>query len=128
MAALSAGQTQQMLRQVMAAEFGFGAKIISVFPRNSNLGRQSHRGVVDLFDPHSGEPACVLRASEITRMRTASASAVETDVLANPNASRLAVLGYGERGQAHVEAISHVRALDSVKIWGRSAKAQRAPG
>jgi ornithine cyclodeaminase/alanine dehydrogenase-like protein (mu-crystallin family) len=136
MAALSAGQTQQMLRQVMPidgenvlsamagvmpAEFGFGAKIISVFPGNSQLGRQSHQGVVILFDAHSGEPACVLHAGEITRIRTASASAVATDVLANSNASRLAVLGYGEQAQAHVEAISLVRALDSVKIWGRSA-------
>jgi ornithine cyclodeaminase/alanine dehydrogenase-like protein (mu-crystallin family) len=137
MAALSAGQTQQMLRQVipiagenvlsamagvMVPEIGFGAKIISVFPRNSRSGRQSHQGVVVLFDTQSGEPACVLHAGEITRIRTASASAVATDVLANSNASHLAVLGYGEQGQAHVEAISHVRALDSVKIWGRSAE------
>ena len=135
MAELSAGQTQQMLRQVipieggnvlsamagvMAPALGFGAKIISVFPGNSKVGRQSHQGVVILFDAGSGEPVCLLHAGEITRLRTASASAVATDVLANSNASRLAVLGYGEQGQAHVEAISHVRALDSVRIWGRS--------
>jgi ornithine cyclodeaminase/alanine dehydrogenase-like protein (mu-crystallin family) len=86
MAALSASRTQQMLRQVMPiegenvlsamagvmpAEFGFGAKIISVFPRNSELGRQSHQDIVVLFDPQSGEPACVLHAGEITRIRTA---------------------------------------------------------
>ena len=134
MAALSAGLTRQMLRQVipiagenvlsamagvMAPELGFGAKIISVFPRNSRMDRQSHQGVVVLFDANSGEPACVLHAGEITRIRTASASAVATDILANAGASRLAVLGYGEQGQAHVEAISHVRALEAVKIWGR---------
>jgi ornithine cyclodeaminase len=135
MAALSAGRTQQMLRQitpidgrnvlsamagVMPAEIGFGAKIISVFPTNSKVGRQSHQGVVVLFDPESGQPLCVLHAGEITRIRTAAASAVATDALANSHACRLAVLGYGEQGQAHVEAISRVRELKSVKIWGRS--------
>lgn len=135
MAALSAGRTKQMLRQVtpiedddvlsvmagvMPAEIGFGAKVISVFPNNSKRGRQSHQGVVVLFDPSTGEPACVLHAGEITRIRTAAASAVATDTLANPDASRLAVLGYGEQGQAHVEAIARVRALDSVTLWGRS--------
>lgn len=135
MAELSAGLTQQMLRQVipigaenvlsamagvMAPQFGFGAKVISVFPQNSKRGRQSHQGVVVLFEGESGEPVCILHAGEITRIRTASASAVATEVLARPVASRLAVLGYGEQGQAHVEAISHVRTLDSVRIWGRS--------
>lgn len=135
MAALSAGKTKQMLRQVtpiesdnvlsvmagvMSADVGFGAKVISVFPSNSKVGRQSHQGVVVLFDPENGEPVSILHAGDITRIRTASASAVATDALANPDASRLTVLGYGEQGQAHVEAISQVRALKSVKIWGRS--------
>jgi ornithine cyclodeaminase/alanine dehydrogenase-like protein (mu-crystallin family) len=135
MSALSAGQTRQMLRQitpiegndvlsvmagVMAPTIGFGSKVISVFPGNSRLGRPSHQGVVVLFDAKSGEPECVLHAGEITRIRTAAASAVATDALANPDAGRLAVLGYGEQGQAHVEAISHVRRLKSVRIWGRS--------
>jgi ornithine cyclodeaminase len=135
MSDLSAGKTKQMLRHitpvegqnvlstmagVMAPEIGFGAKVISVFPENSKLGRQSHQGVVVLFDGASGEPVCVLHAGEITRIRTAAASAVATAVLANPEASQLAVLGCGEQGQAHVEAVSHVRELRSVKLWGRS--------
>ena len=135
MAALSGGRSQQMLRHVipiqgedvfsamcgvMEPDVGFGAKMISVYPGKSRLGHQSHQGVVVLFDLATGEPLSVLHAGEITRVRTASASAVATDILANRNASRLAVLGYGEQGQAHVEAISLVRQLDSVKIWGRS--------
>ncbi|AUW60435.1 ornithine cyclodeaminase [Sphingobium sp. SCG-1] len=140
MSDLSAGKTNQMLRRitpirgrnvlsvmagVMAPEIGFGAKVISVFPENAKLGRQSHQGVVILFDAATGEPVCTLHAGEITRIRTAAASAVATDALANVDASSLAVLGCGEQGLAHVEAISHVRTLRSVRVWARSHDAAR---
>ncbi|MGZ3378627.1 MAG: ornithine cyclodeaminase family protein [Phenylobacterium sp.] len=135
MIALSAGETRQLLRSIMhftdGRMFGvmpgamgdtaaFGAKVLSVFPKNFEVGRPSHQGVVLMFDPVSGELACVAEASSITAIRTASASAVATDALARPDARRLAILGYGDQAQAHVEAIGKVRALTGVCVWGRS--------
>jgi ornithine cyclodeaminase len=75
---------------------------------------------VILFDPNSGAPVCVVHAGEVTAIRTAAASAVATDALARPNASRLALLGYGEQAATHARAISKVRALDHLTVWGRS--------
>jgi len=137
MIAFSTGETRQLLRSIiplgegrlfgimpgaMAADGPFGAKLISVYAGNFAKGRQSHQGVVVLFDPDSGAPVCVADAGEITAIRTAAASAVATDALARPEASRLAILGYGEQAATHIRAIAHVRRLAQVRIWGRSAE------
>ena len=132
---LSSGETRQLLRSIIPLAEGrmfgimpgalgeaapFGAKLISVFPENFEKGLQSHQGLVILFDPNSGAPVCVVHAGEVTAVRTAAASAVATDALARPNASRLALLGYGEQAATHARAISKVRALDHLTVWGRS--------
>ena len=135
MIALSAGETQQLLRQIIplgqgnlfgvmpgAAPATFGAKLISIFPENTALGGQSHQGFVALFDPASGAPLAILHAGEITAIRTAAASAAATDPLAQPDAHRLAILGTGEQAHAHAVAIALVRKLAEIRIWGRSAE------
>jgi ornithine cyclodeaminase/alanine dehydrogenase-like protein (mu-crystallin family) len=141
MVAFSRGQTRQHLRSIIPLAQGhlfgimpgalgdnavFGAKLISVFPENFAKGRQSHQGVVVLFEPESGEPVCVVHAGEITAIRTAAASAVATDVLARPDATRLAILGYGEQAATHVRALLKVRRIEAVKIWGRSPERARS--
>jgi ornithine cyclodeaminase/alanine dehydrogenase-like protein (mu-crystallin family) len=134
MIAFSRGETRQHLRSIIPLAQGnlfgimpgamgdnavFGAKLISVFPENFSKGRQSHQGVVVLFDPESGEPVCVVHAGEITAIRTAAASAVATEVLARPDARRLAILGYGEQAASHARAMLKVRKIEAMKIWGR---------
>ena len=141
MIALSAGETRQLLRSIMHFQDGrmfgvmpgamgdtamFGAKVLSVFPRNIDVGRPSHQGVVLAFDPVTGELACVADARSITAIRTAAASAVATDALARPGASRLALLGYGEQAETHLQAIGKVRDLEAVTVWGRSPERAQA--
>jgi ornithine cyclodeaminase len=141
MIAFSKGETRQLLRSIIPLAEGrlfgvmpgamggrspFGAKLISVFPENFALGKQSHQGLVILFEPESGAPVCVVDAGEITAIRTAAASAVATDVLARKDSSRLAILGYGEQAATHARAISKVRNLESIAIWGRSHERARA--
>jgi ornithine cyclodeaminase len=141
MIALSAGETRQLLRSIMHFEDGrmfgvmpgamgdkaaFGAKVLSVFPKNFEVGRPSHQGVILMFDPVSGELACVCEASTVTAIRTAAASAVATDALARPDARRLAILGYGDQAEAHVEALGKVRDLKAITVWGRSTERAQA--
>jgi ornithine cyclodeaminase len=141
MIAFSRGETRQLLRSIlpladgrlfgvmpgaMGARAAFGAKLISVFPENFAKGVQSHQGVVVLFDPDDGAPVCILHAGEITAIRTAAASAVATDALARPDASRLALLGYGEQARTHARAISRVRRLSAITVWGRSPERAQA--
>jgi len=73
-----------------------------------------------LFDPDTGAPVCMAHAGEVTAIRTAAASAVATDILARPEASRLLILGYGEQAATHIRALSKVRTLTAVEVWGRS--------
>jgi ornithine cyclodeaminase len=128
MIAFSRGETRQLLRSIiplaegrlfgvmpgaMGASAPFGAKLISVFPENFSFGRQSHQGLVIMFDHETGAPVCVVHAGEITAIRTAAASAVATDALARKDST-------------HARAIGKVRDLESISIWGRSRERAQA--
>lgn len=133
MLALSDGRVRQLLRSFIGMGEGrtfaimpaalsnngvFGAKLVSVFA--DGAGRKAHEGLVVLFDAETGAPICLADASEITAIRTAAASAVATDALARREAGVLAVLGLGKQAAAHIEALSKVRDLHEVRVWGRS--------
>ncbi|MEC4590897.1 MULTISPECIES: ornithine cyclodeaminase family protein [Nitrospirillum] len=139
MTALSKGETQQLPRGVLPLDHGhmfgvmpgalnggpsgggpFGAKLVAVFPDNFNKGLPSHQGVIVLFDRDSGRPMGVVDGGEVTAIRTAAASAVATDALARPEASTLALLGYGEQALTHARAIARVRRLTRITVWGRA--------
>jgi ornithine cyclodeaminase/alanine dehydrogenase-like protein (mu-crystallin family) len=135
MMALSGGRTRQTLRQIIDLDGGrafgvmpgagpatFGAKLISVFPENFAKGIQSHQGAVLLFDPDGGALVSIIHAGEVTAIRTAAATAAATDVLAPPDASRLAILGYGEQAREHAHALVQVRPVSEIRLWGRSAE------
>jgi ornithine cyclodeaminase len=141
MTSLSRGETRQPLRSIVHLDAGrafgvmpgalsgsgvFGAKLVSVYPDNFERGAPSHQGAVMVFDPRTGALAALVHAGEVTRIRTAAASAAATDALARPEASVLTVLGYGEQAAAHVEAISRVRRLTEVRVWGRSPERAEA--
>ena len=141
MIAFSSGHTRQLLRSIIPLAAGrafgvmpgamgesapFGAKLISVYPENFSKGRQSHQGLVVLFDPDDGAPVCIVHAGEITAIRTAAASAVATDVLARADARRMAILGYGEQAETHARAIAKVRDLESITVWGRKPELAQA--
>jgi ornithine cyclodeaminase/alanine dehydrogenase-like protein (mu-crystallin family) len=141
MIALSRGETKQLLRSIvplsegrffgvmpgaMGAHSVFGAKLISVFHENFGKGIQSHQGFVILFDPETGAPVCAVHAGEVTAIRTAAASAVATDALARKDARSLSLLGYGEQAVTHTRAISKVRNLESITVWGRSPERARS--
>ena len=134
MIAFSSGQTLQLLRSVipladghmfgimpgaLATDGVFWAKLVSVWPENFAAGKPSHQGVVVLFDPVTGAPTCIADAGAITAIRTAAASAVATDALARPDATRLTILGYGEQAEGHVRAIAEIRPITDVRVWGR---------
>ena len=111
---------------VLGEDAPFGAKLVSVYPDNFARGQQSHQGVVTLFDPATGAPVCIAHAGEVTRVRTAAASAIASDVLARAGASHLALLGYGEQAGAHLQAIAAIRRLTRVTVWGRSPERAQA--
>lgn len=131
---LSLGETRQPPRQIVGLDHGrllgsmpgalgggsfFGAKVIGVDHAARSRRQPSHQGGILLFAPQSNGPVALIHAGEITAIRTAAASAVATDALANPEASRLAVLGYGEQALAHARTIPLVRSIRELRVWGR---------
>ncbi|WP_313440114.1 ornithine cyclodeaminase family protein [Novosphingobium sp.] len=119
-ATLEGGKMLASMPGMLAAPHGLGAKLITVFPDPARSGRAAHRGVVVLFDRDNGEPVCLADAGEITERRTAAASAVATAALARSDARRLLVMGTGLQARSHVHAISQVRKLDEIALWGRN--------
>src|SRR4051812_42293027 len=94
----------------------FGLKAICVFPGNASIGKDAHQGAVVLFDGATGELLAIANASAITAIRTAAVSGLATKVLANQDASTLAIIGAGVQARAHLAAISCVRKLQHVRI------------
>jgi ornithine cyclodeaminase len=107
---------------MLVAPHGFGAKVLSVFADPAQPGRSAHRGVVVLFERESGQVSCIADAGEVTEIRTAAASAVATDALARRDAKTLAMFGCGAQAAAHIHALTRVRPLEEILVWGRSAE------
>ncbi len=108
---------RQLLVMPGAAGPALGAKLLTVFPDNTPPS-PAIQGAVVLFDAVTGAVNALIDAAAITAIRTAAASAVATRALANPDAATLALLGYGVQAESHLAAISAVRELKEVRVWG----------
>ena len=98
----------------------FGVKIVSKYPRSADSPYGSHVGAVVIFDSEEGIPLALLDGSELTAIRTAAASALATRVLARADAASLAILGTGTQARHHAQALTCVRAISEIRIWGRT--------
>ncbi|OGO59576.1 MAG: hypothetical protein A2V85_06430 [Chloroflexi bacterium RBG_16_72_14] len=85
-----------------------GVKWIAGYPENQGRGVPYINGLLILNDPATGIPTCVMDATWITAARTAAASAVSARYLARADSDRLAVLGCGVQGFAHLDALHRV--------------------
>lgn len=97
----------------------FGVKIVSKFPRADDSPYGSHVGAVMLFDAAEGIIRGFFEGGTLTAIRTASATAAATDVLARKDSRVMAVLGLGEQAHRHIDAIRQVRDLGAIRLWGR---------
>ena len=79
--------------------------------------RATAQGIVPLFDTETGALLSIVDAELITVIRTAATSAAATDVLARKDASSVAILGAGNQGRAHAEAMGLIRDIKKVYIW-----------
>ncbi len=98
----------------------FGVKIVSKYPRSPDSPYGSHVGAVMIFDSEQGIPLALMDGSELTAIRTAAASALATRILARADAATLAILGTGTQAQHHVQALTCVRPITEVRVWGRT--------
>ncbi len=97
----------------------FGSKVISVYPENRQRGMHTHQGVVVLFRPKTGEVRAIVDADAVTARRTAAVSAAATDLLAQPDAADLGLIGSGTLAETHLEAMLGVRPIRRVRVYAR---------
>jgi thiomorpholine-carboxylate dehydrogenase len=95
-------------------------KLVTFYPGNADRGKHTHQAVIQLFRADTGEPLAIMDGRLITEMRTAAVSAVAVDLLAQPDAKVLGILGSGVQARSHVQALSRVRKFEQIRVWSRS--------
>ena len=104
-----------------------GLKLVTVKPDNVEQGRPSIQGSYLLLDNNTGAPVAVMDAGELTRRRTAAASALAADYLARPDAAVHAIIGAGALCAHFAKAHRTVRPIAKTLISNRTMdKAERA--
>jgi len=98
-----------------------GAKVVSVFPGNSETRYESHQGAVLLFETANGCLQAIIDAGAVTAIRTAAVSALATRLLAREEAGDLAILGSGTQAGMHLAAMQAVRPIRRVRVWSRTS-------
>lgn len=85
-----------------------------------------NRYVVLLYGVESGELLGIFDADELTRLRTATYTAVAAELMVDAAPRRLAVIGSGFEAEGHLRALSRVWELDSVQVFSPSAERRAA--
>jgi ornithine cyclodeaminase len=100
----------------------FALKVSTGFFDNPERGLPSLSGLMNLIDSATGQVRAVLLDNGyLTDVRTAAAGAVSADHIARADAKVASVLGTGLQARLQIEAISLVRNLERVRVWGRDA-------
>ncbi|HTR36137.1 MAG TPA: ornithine cyclodeaminase family protein [Bryobacteraceae bacterium] len=130
--ALAQGRAQSLPRRRLALDTGsmlhsmagsflnyFGTKFYSTNPRYG-----AHFYFM-LYDAKTAQPLAFMEANHLGQIRTGAASGYATDLLANPEARTLGVIGSGFQARTQVEAVRAVRPIESVRVWSRSEEKRR---
>jgi len=83
--------------------------------------RGSLKFLVPLYEMKSGDLLALIEADYMGQLRTGAASGVATKYLARQNSDVVAIIGTGGQARTQLEAITLVRKLDSVRVYGRDA-------
>jgi alanine dehydrogenase len=129
---LSGGQASVPPRTAAAAEAGllgampvalpgvaFGAKLVTVFPNNSEHSLPTHQALIALFDEDTGTLRSLMDGTRITAARTGGAAAVAAGALARRDSTVLAIVGAGVQGRSHLDAFPRVRDFGDIRIASR---------
>jgi alanine dehydrogenase len=114
--------TATLLLMPAWSEAWTGIKTVTFKPDNVTLDFPTIQATYQLIDNRTGTPVVFMDGTELTRRRTAAASALAADFLARPDASVLAVVGAGALAEHFVRAHAAVRPIRRVLIANRSSR------
>lgn len=129
---LSSGMADVPLRPHVSAENGgttlvmpayvdelkaLAVKVVSVFPQNVGQGLPAINGLVTVISAETGRPLALLEGAALTAIRTGAGSGAATDLLANPDAEVVTILGSGVQARTQLEAVCTVRKIKTVYVY-----------
>jgi ornithine cyclodeaminase/alanine dehydrogenase-like protein (mu-crystallin family) len=109
----------------LSAERALGMKVVTFFKDNPACGLPAILGTIHLYSAETGKLAAIMDGTYITAIRTACASAMATQALANSETPELGVLGAGVQARSHIAALARVRKIAKIRIYSPSGASAR---
>ena len=94
-----------------------GIKIVSVFPRNLEMGLPTIFALVAVVEASTGRPVAVMDGTYLTALRTGAASGAATDLLARKDARVAAIFGAGAQGRTQLLAVCEARDIETAWVY-----------
>jgi ornithine cyclodeaminase/alanine dehydrogenase-like protein (mu-crystallin family) len=79
-----------------------------------------------LYDSTNGDLLAMIEADRLGQMRTGAATGVATKYMAREDAKTLGIFGAGWQAESQALAIAHVRKLDRVLVYSRTAEKRQS--
>lgn len=92
-------------------------KTVTLFDDNAFKNIPYIQGLVSVFDGTTGTPIAILDGTTLTAIRTGAASGLATQLLANQNASTIAVFGSGVQARTQLQAVLAVRNITTGYVY-----------
>ncbi|MDN5341906.1 MULTISPECIES: ornithine cyclodeaminase family protein [Oceanotoga] len=94
-----------------------GIKIVSVFPENIKLGKNSINSTMILLSGKTGEVLSTLDGTYLTQIRTGAVAGAATEILSNKDSKIGALFGTGGQGECQFEAMLTARNLEEIRVF-----------
>ncbi len=94
-----------------------GVKVVSVFPNNPANNLPTIHAVVLVIDSATGQVLAMMEGGSLTAIRTGAGAGAATDILANPDASSVAIIGSGVQARTQLEAVCTIRNIERVTVF-----------
>jgi len=91
-------------------------KTVCVFEGNLSLNLPNHLAVINLFDPETGKPVCIMDGTYITAIRTSASATLSVKHLSRVESKIATILGAGVQGREHLKLLPMVRNLEKIFI------------
>ena len=96
-----------------------GVKIVGDYVDNYQRGLPSEMGLLNLFDPATGQPVAIVDAAGLTDMRTGAVTALGAKYLARKDSRVLAHIGARGTAYWNVRLLDHLFGFDEIRVHSR---------
>jgi len=109
----AAGSTMVLFPGCLPGVPAYSVKVHAKFPQQT----PAIQGTLQLHDLASGELLAVMDSGHLTAVRTAATAALAADLLARPDARRVAFIGAGAQASIGLKTLRLVRTLERVSVY-----------